>query len=269
MMFAVTTIALMAAYKAPPTLAGSSAPVGLQSGARIEADRAYWQRKNRQPPKPRIAPQVEDIDKEVLKARLRMIGVRGPKILRRPLSRRLVGSPLHDWLGGATDRCAEEYLLLAESLVQAGAVVPSLRSDEALADALGRHVASGALLQRVQELLQEQPLPCDMGHAEAALMRSHPPTVWAAFRRGVRAQLRRRRRLRYEADDGWRQSKEWLLLRHFDAGYAVQARRGSTSDLRALHVDDDAKTSVGMDPCTDHMDGADDHMDSGDTRMEV
>ena len=173
-------------------------------GGRAREERLAWRRAEATAGVPFRVPQFGDAldDEELLQA------LRTHRYVRiEPFSRRLVGRATIDWLGGAAQSCACEYLELAEQLLAAERYAPRGRGH--VEEVLARHFAPAPLLARATELLRDEPPPESVDPRIAALALAHLPTVHALFIRSVRALLRLRAAATGAA---WERCPEWKML---------------------------------------------------------
>jgi hypothetical protein len=157
---------------------------------------------------------------------------------KQPLGRREVGAPTLQWLGTATERCAVEYLAMADQLGEAAAPKDEEQAMEGSLRALRARFGIVPLVRRVDEILTMSGPPPAAAAEHAERVRQHVPTVWASFSSAVRALLQ----IRYESSAAlglsatgtgggggggggggvgsggrWSNSSAWLLLREMYA----------------------------------------------------
>ena len=156
---------------------------------------------------------------------------------KQPLGRREVGAPTLQWLGTATERCAVEYLAMADQLGEAAAPKDEEQAMEGSLRALRARFGIVPLVRRVDEILTMSGPPPAAAAEHAERVRQHVPTVWASFSSAVRALLQ----IRYESSAAlglsatgtggggggggggvgsggrWSNSSAWLLLRELYA----------------------------------------------------
>jgi len=155
---------------------------------------------------------------------------------KQPLGRREVGAPTLQWLGTATERCAVEYLAMADQLGEAAAPKAAPKDEEQAMEgslrALRARFGIVPLVRRVDEILTMSGPPPAAAAEHAERVRQHVPTVWASFSSAVRALLQ----IRYESSAAlglsatgtggggggggvgrWSNSSAWLLLRELYA----------------------------------------------------
>ena len=114
---------------------------------------------------------------------------------KQPLGRREVGAPTLQWLGIATERCAVEYLAMADQLCEAPAPKDEEQAMEGRLRALRPRFGIVPLVRRVDEILTRSGPPPVAAAEHAERVRQHVPTVWASFSSAVRALLQ----IRYES----------------------------------------------------------------------